>query len=277
MKITKVVLSILLMCCVCIAQAQVLTTYSIKSSTADMLVDWVDKDTMVFVTIDDVLLMPNYNMFSRDNNPYIAFIDDIISRAKYSEDFKDLLEKWYSQRRLRFVESEWLEYINKLKAKGAMVFGICDIDLPLKDIEKKRYVEVKTQGVSFTEEINNKNVLVLGQLDNWISVFYQGILFSGHLGSAKTIETFMKTTNIVPKKIVFFGMRENTVRQVDLILRPFNMNYYTVIYLATKEFKPEINHALIRFQQLHFLETGELIEDDKLNETLSKYEQTSQR
>ncbi len=55
-----------------IANAQFTATYSVNSPTIKKIEEWVDKDTLVFIEIDDTLMMPQSLMFSFDSNPYIA-------------------------------------------------------------------------------------------------------------------------------------------------------------------------------------------------------------
>ncbi|MEA0970055.1 hypothetical protein Megvenef_00001 [Candidatus Megaera venefica] len=67
-----------------IANAQFTATYSVNSPTIKKIEEWVDKDTLVFIEIDDTLMMPQSLMFSFDSNPYRVFIDNMISLGSLS-------------------------------------------------------------------------------------------------------------------------------------------------------------------------------------------------
>jgi len=58
-----------------VANAEFTATYSLNSPTIKKIEEWVDKHTIVFIEIDDTLIMPKSLMFSFDSNPYRLFIE----------------------------------------------------------------------------------------------------------------------------------------------------------------------------------------------------------
>lgn len=246
------------------AQAVLRKTYSITSSVAEEMEEWIDKDTMVFIALDYTLVRPDYKMFASGVNPYKNFESNLISNAKRKKSGIGRLQQWYEQRKLVLIEDEWKGFIQRAKDKGAMVFGICDMPMSFKNIEQKRYLEIYNLDIQFSPTIKDKNVIVLGEERNWLSVFYQGIIFSGPYNNAKAIEKLMQETQYVPKKVVYFDYRESDVRRVDSVLRPFRMNFYSVIYWGIRKYQPKINYDEVKFQQMHFLETGELLDDQEV-------------
>lgn len=250
------------------AYSIVKSTYSVNSSTMKDIENWIDDNTIIFITLDEVLVRPDYQMFGYGINPYKNFENNLIAKARRTKTAMPWLESWYNQRKLVLVEDEWKDFIRRSKDKGALVFGICDVPVMLKDIEKKRYLEMLRLDINFTPAINDKNVIVLDKMDEWLSVFYQGIIFSGPFSKAQTIENLMRVT-FVPKKIVYFDVRQSIVKQVDKALRPFNMEFYSVIYEGMKAYTPKLNNQMIEFQQKYFLEKQVLLTDDQAIKALA--------
>lgn len=239
-------------------------TYSITSSVISEIEEWIDDDTMVFIALDETLVRPDYKMFASGINPYRNFESNLISSARRKSSELSRLEKWYNQRKLVLMEEEWKSFIQRLQDKGALVFGMSDMLVHFKDIEKKRYIELFNLGISFSSEINGQNVIVLGEKNKKLSLFYSGIVFSGSFGNANSIVNLVKIAPKVPSKVVYFDSRENEVRLVDKILRPLDMDFYSVVYHAIKKYKPKINYEEVKFQQMYFLNTGVLLDDSQV-------------
>lgn len=250
--------------------AVIVTTFSITSSTIKEIEDWIDKDAIIFIALDEVLVRPDYKMFGFGVNPYRNFETSLIMHARRNKVALGRLENWYDQRKLTLIEPEWKDFIERVQAKGAMVFGVCDMPVRLPDIEKKRYLEMLRLGIKFTESISGKNVLPLGQLGDWLSIFYQGIIFSGPISKEQSIVNLMKLSLYVPKKVVYFDVHNSAVKKLDRILRPFDMDFYSVIYNGIKEYRPEINYEEVEFQQRHFLQHQVLLSDDAVAEVMQR-------
>lgn len=253
------------------ANAILKTTYSITSNISQEMEEWIDEKTIVFIALDDTLVRPDYKMVGFGANPYRNFESSLISNAKQKKrSAMDKLQKWYNQRKLTLMEEEWRGFIQRSKDKGALVFGVSKMPMAFNDIEKRRYIEIFNLGIEFSEEINGQNILVIGEERKWRSVFYQGILFSGPFNTAKAIEQLLKISNYVPKKIVYFDARENNVRRVNTVLRPFDTDFYSVIYHGIKKYQPEINFEEVQFQQIHFHNTGILLDDSEVAEAMQQ-------
>ena len=144
-----------------VANAEFTATYSVNSPVIKKIEEWVDKHTIVFIEIDDTLIMPKSLMFSFDSNPYRLFIDNLISLGERMPAYKASVAAWYQQRQVKLVESGWVDFINRLKEKGVAVYGICSMPLHLLNIEEKRYIEVKDLGITFSNAINKQEDFVI--------------------------------------------------------------------------------------------------------------------
>lgn len=252
------------LCCNCNSNAVLKTTYSISSSVAKEMEEWADNNTIIFIALDNTLVRPNYKMVGFGANPYRNFESQLISNAKRRSSGVAKLEKWYNQRQLTLMEEEWRDFIQRMKDKGALVYGVSDMPMNFKDIEKKRYLELYNLGIEFSQTIKDQNILILGEERRWRSVFYQGIIFSGPYNKAKSIVKFINMSQYVPKKIIYFDVRENDVRRVDRELRPFDTDFYSIMYFGLKQFQPKIDLAEVKFQQMHFHKTGILLDDSEI-------------
>ena len=186
------------------AKAEVITTYSINSTTIQKIDKLIDEDTVVFVELDDVLVRPQSKMFDYGDNPHRLFIDSLVALAMENSRYLNQIATWYQMRKIRLVEDGWQDFINNLKKRKIPVYGLCFMPIQLQNIEQKRFLELKDLGIRFTDKIDGKNVIEIAKKEKWASQFYYGIIFTGPFTKAQTLVDLMKITNISPKKIVVF-------------------------------------------------------------------------
>ena len=94
-----------------VSQAQLVTTYSVNSPIMKEISEWVDKETIVFIDLDDTLMTPKSLMFSHNSNPYRLFIDNMVTLGERVAHYNVTVAKWYKQRQVKLVEDAWPEYI----------------------------------------------------------------------------------------------------------------------------------------------------------------------
>lgn len=250
------------------ANAQVMSTYSVNSPTIKKLEEWVDKDTLVFVEIDDTLMIPKSIMFSFDSNPYRLFIDNMISLGKRMPIYNVSVAKWYQQRQVKLVEEAWVDFINGLKTKGVTVYGLCSMPLHLLNIEEKRYIEAKNLGITFSEVVNKQEDMVIEKKEAWVSRFYKGIIFTGPYSKSRTLLEFFRSTNNVPSKMLVISSIKHEVKAIDTSLRVFNMDYRTILYLGAREIRGKPNEDLVKLQQQELIQNGKWLEDEEAQQLL---------
>lgn len=253
-----------------IAEAKFTITDSVNSSVMAEIKNWADKDTMVFIDLDDTLIMPKSSMFLYNTNPYRNFIASMIARGKEDNKYNIAIAKWYEKRQIKLVENDWIEYIQALQAKGAKVYGLCSMPIHLLNIEEKRYLETKNLNIIFTNNINNKEILTVDKKRNWEAIFYKGIIFTADDLRSNTLMNFLKVTTNVPKKMVFISTVKYELQKVDKMLRSFNMEFYNVLYLGIKKILGKPDPALVQFQQNELINNGRWLEDDAAKAELKK-------
>lgn len=252
-----------------IACAQLTATYSINSTTIQKIENFIDENTLVLISLDGTLVMPKSLMFSY-NSLYKNFMQEMLVRSRKLPVYKTVIANWYLQRQLILVEENWPIFIERLKAKGAKVYGISALPFEINGIEQTILNQLKLLGITFTEKVNQDNMLKIAEQGQWISLFYEGILFSGPFSKSKCLLDFIKISNISPKKIVVFDNTKSTLKAFDDSLKLFSMHFYNIEYLAAKALKGVPDPEIVKFQQKTLLETGVWLEDEKAKTLLKK-------
>jgi len=252
------------------AKAKMVKTHSVKSVLMQSISEWVDKDTIVFIDVDDTLMAPKSQMFLHKTNPFRSFIDNMITRGKKTNHYNVTVAKWYQQRQVKSIEDGWPDYIEELKSKGAAVYGMCKMPLHLVNIGEKRYLEAKELGIVFTDQVNGQDIFEIKKQREWFSSFYKGIIFTGPYTRSHILLEFLKVTNNVPKKILFISNIKPELERVEKKLRALNTQFYNVIYLAIKNMPGRPDPELIRFQQQQLLHNGIWMEDEEAKLSLEQ-------
>ena len=244
------------------AKAGIINSYSITSAEIKEIEEWVDKDTLIFIEIDNTLMIPKSLMFSRNSNPYSLFIENLIAYGKRIPSYNKSVAKWYEQRRVKLVEDDWVDLINRLKAKTNAVYGLCSMPIHLINIEEKRYNEAKDLKVIFSDTINKQDDMLIGKKEGWPTHFYKGILFTGALDKSKALLEFLRVSSNVPPKMLVITSITHEAKNIERALRIFNMDYRVIFYSGAKEIVGIPNAAIAQLQQRELIENNRWLEDD---------------
>lgn len=249
--------------------AQLKVTDSIDSITIKKIEDFIDKDTMVLINLEGTLVMPKSLMFSY-NSLYKNFMQEMLVRAQKLPIYKTAVANWYFQRQLILVEENWPTFIERIKVKGATVYGMSALPFEILGIEPTILNQLKLLGINFTEKVNQNNLLKIAEQGRWVSVFYKGILFPGPFSKPTCFLNFMKISNISPKKLIVFDNTKSTFKAFDDSLKLFDMQLYNIEYLAAEKLTGTPDQEIVKFQQKTLIETGTWLEDEKAKSSLGK-------
>ena len=252
------------------AQGEIITTYSINSITIKKIDKLIDEDTVVFVELDEVLVMPKSKMFSYGDNPYRLFIYDLLTLSKENSTYLNQIVSWYQMRKIRLVEDGWQDFINDLKKRNIQVYGFCTMPIHLQNIEQKRFAELKELGITFTDKINGKEVVEIGKKAGWSSLFYHGIIFTGPFTKSKTLLDFIKISNISPKKIMIFDKIESELQIIERSFNRFRIDFYSIFYWGARGVTDHPDPKVIRLQQQTLFEQGKWLEDNEAEVLVNK-------
>jgi len=264
----KLFISLVIVFITSIVRAELVATYSVNSKTVKGIEEWVDKDTIIFIEIDDVVVMPQSKMFSHDLNPYRMFISNLVTLGDRTPAYNKAIANWYGQRKIRLVEGGWIDFIKRVKEKGAKIYGLYSMPLHLLNIDQKIFKELNDLGVVFDNKINGKVEFVLKKERSWFSRFSNGIIYTGPYSKPKTILELIKNENLSPQKIVTFGHVKSEVKAVDKVLRRFNMDFKSVLYKGSREVTGRPDAEIVKFQQRELIEHGKWYEDEEASKLL---------
>jgi hypothetical protein len=256
------------------SSAELIVTYSVNSSTIKKVEEWIDKNTIIFIELDDVLVMPKSKMFSYDSNPYRTFINNLVKLGDKSELYMQAVANWYSQRKIRLVEEGWIDFIKRTREKGAKVYGLCSMPLYLVNIESARLQEILDLGIIFDNEINGLQEFIIKKEFTWFSGFYKGIIYTGPYSKHETILELFKNTNLSPEKLLVFANIKYELQLVDKALRRFNMSFKNILYLGSREVTGRPDAEVVKLQQRELIEKGKWYEDDEAMRILNSRQQS---
>ena len=252
------------------AKGEIIPTYSVDSITIKNLDKLIDENTIVFIELDDVLVMPKSKMFYYGDNPYRLFIYELFSLSKTNPQYLNLIVKWYQMRKLMLVEEGWKNFIENLKKRKVPVYALCTMPIQIKNIEPKRLSELKELGISFTEKTNDKDIIEIEKKEDHTSLFYHGIIFTGASAKANVLLNFIKVANISPKKIVVFGNSQAELQAIESNFYRFRINFYSILYLGARKFVDIPDPNVIRLQQQMLFDQEKWLEDEEAEALLKR-------
>lgn len=260
-----VTITTLFFCSSAVANLEV--TDSIKSQTIQDIVKLADASTIVLVNIQDTILVPQSKMFRYYNNPNRAFIGNLVSAAQRVPSLNNALAVLLIRRKMTIVEEGWPDLITQLKNTGALVLGVYHTDISeynlVGNYEELRVKQLYDLGVYFTNQVNNKEIIPLGNNDSKAK-FYKGVLFSGKLSKAGSLIELMKVANISPRKVIFFDTTDYDVQKMQYELRIFDIDYYSVQYTAVmKPTTDQLDMDVMTLQQNMLINKHQWLEDDE--------------
>lgn len=245
------------------AYSAIVGTYSINSQTIKDISTVVDSSTLVLISVDDVILTPQSNIFKYDS-PYKSFIDNIASLANKPR-FARALSNWFTNRKLMLVENDWPNFIINLKKTGATVLGFVQLHPQIyhiiKEPELLKDQELKKFNIEFTDKLNKQGLFKIHNCGTTNSVFYNGIIFTGDCNKAETLVHLLKVTNNIPKKIIVFDNIKDSINQIQEVLKVYDTDYYGVHYLGLMDLKGSPKKEVFNLQQQKLINEGLWLED----------------
>ncbi len=267
------------------AFSEIKTAKTLSSNNMQDAVNWVDDNTMIFIEIDNNIAVPESKFFAYGSKHHY-FLQNMYNYAKQNKKHHMMLAKWYQSRRLQLTEDNWPEFIQKLRKKGASIYGYSHIPIQLINIEPKRYLELKELGILFDKQINKQKVFIIdgakqakkkASKNPWVSRFYMGIVFSDPFRISKTILDFMKVTKHTPKKILFIAHDKEKVARVQQELKRFKIKYKGIVYRGLEGNRytyTKKSDAIMKLQEKYMLNQGVWLEDEQAEKAWQNLQKT---
>lgn len=264
--------------CICwlftpiISYGVIIPTESINSVTIKNLLPKIDGNSLVLINIDNTILAPESKMFRYNNNPYIAFMDNLSNLAISNSSMNSIIASLILQRKMMLVENSWPNFIEKMKSQGAMVFGFVKTTPPchlINNFEGWQYSQLQTFKINFTNKLNNQEIFRFDPHDGNAPIFYEGIIFTNTLNKAKTLAELFKIIPTLPTKIVIFENTETELKNINTYLRMVDIQYYGIKYLGAKQILGVPDIKVAKFQQETLLNTGQWLEDTAAEDAIN--------
>jgi hypothetical protein len=253
-----------------LAYAVIIPTYSVNSSTMDTLLEEVGENSLVLINVDDTIITPKSLMF-RYNSPYRTFIGELESLQQVQPNMRELIAALILQRQVMLIESDWPRFINKLKSKGALVFGFTRLNTvaaSIKDYEEWQYKQLESLAIKFTGEINKQEIFKFDGKNKESPIFYKGIIFTTDLSKEETLRQFLSITRIAPRNIIVFEYRKSNLNNIDKFFRTIDLDCFGIEYLGFEELQGTPDDKLVEFQKETLLRDGKWLEDDEAKKLL---------
>ena len=253
-----------------LAYAVIIPTYSVNSSTMDTLLEKVGENSLVLINVDDTIITPKSLMFHY-NSPYRTFVGELESLQKSQLNIHELIASLILQRQVMLIESDWPRFINKLKSKGALVFGFTRLNTVtarIKDFEEWQYKQLESLAIEFTGEINKQEMFKFDGKNKESPIFYKGIIFTTYVSKEETLRQFLSITRIAPRNIIVFEYRKSNLNNIDKFFRTIDLDCFGIEYLGFEELQGVPDDKLVEFQKETLLRDGKWLEDDEAKKLL---------
>lgn len=248
----------------------IIPTYSVNSSTIDTLLEKVGENSLVLINIDDTIITPKSLMFHY-NSPYRTFIGELVSLQKSQPSMDELIASLILQRQVMLVESSWPSFINKLKSKGALVFGFTRVNpvtARIKDFEEWQYQQLRSLAIEFTDKVSKQEIFKFDGKSKEPPIFYKGIIFTTYVSKEEVLRQFLSITRIVPKNIIVFEYKKSNLNNIDKFFRTIDLDCFGIEYLGFEELQGVPDDKLVEFQKETLLRDGKWLEDDEAKKLL---------
>lgn len=229
------------------------------------IIDIADEQTLVFFDLDDMLTTPRDLIL----NP--KFHPEFLSRIQDSINLFVHKHKYLS---LKLIESISASLIKNLHNKNIHVFGLT---AQYSNIENMTFYgnAINNLGVDFTASIKDfdiNNFSHEGTIYTQDAKFHKGIIFTNANTKGHVLFSFLKQTNITPRKIIFLDDLSENIEDVKYTIEKINehsisikkIDFYGYHYNFINKLTPRLNIQMAKYQIEHYKKTLEWLSDDEL-------------
>lgn len=255
MKIKVIIIWILLILLPCEAAfPDILKTHTF--TPVEIALSNVDKDTLVVLDVDEVLITSVDQYFKRPRGP--------VNDKLYSEFKKDLSPERYDyldsilylESKFKVTNQKLIQLIKKLQENHIPVLALTAVSPgKLGKIQSRadwRIQHLKGFGISFAEywnKIKSKYFTEFKVNDSRKQpLFKSGILFSSNTPKGEVLKAFLAYINLKPKKIIFLDDMRKNLESVEYFCNQQGIEFLGFEYLASYTQVKPINEELVRFQ-----------------------------
>lgn len=236
-----------------------------------------DAKSLTLLDVDDTIITPKSNMF-RSNSKFYRLIDDLKKTLKDEPENLQKILAWRLNRKLMLVNNNWPELIREKKFNKHNIYALTQMNSgsfgSIKSMQDWRYNELKSMGVTFSEEFCGKNDIEIlpeiafkeysGILSS--AVFYKGFFMTGGHSKGAVLRYILEEH--FPSKIFFVDDREDHVKDVGRVAEEFGIPYFGAVFRAIDLIDSRGSEEVMDLQKKMLLEEVRWIEDDKAEEMI---------
>lgn len=236
----------------------------------------INPNSLILLDIDNTIITPKANIFRNHPGCYPLLIDELKEQRASHPNINDIVMKWRLKRKVKLVESGWIELINNLKQSHATITGLTQLDNCLLNdelsIEKWRYNELKELGIEFSD-YNGKYNKILCPITTSYSMpasVYNGIIITGKYSKRQALTAYiehLKEFNNIEQfeQIIFIDDRLEKLEEIAEFAADNNIKFYGYHYKAAELLQPiNLSTELIEKQKMKLLTEHIWLEDDEL-------------
>lgn len=243
-----------------------------KAQTARAVQDYIDsfaQGGLILLDIDDTLITPVSKSFRSPSTGKVKnLIDDIKAHKQEIPDYEAIISAWRLQRQVRLTDPQWPEVLDQLK-KQHTVYALTQMDTgafgSISSMADWRYKELRAMGLTFSSMPEDRLRAPTTSQD---PQFYQGIMMTGALSKAATLQTFKK--NLPSSKLVMVDDRLGHLEDIAALCAKEKRSFLGILYQEEGAAEaPLQDPAILALQKKTLLAQHVWLEDEEATKILS--------
>ncbi|GAA5252776.1 DUF2608 domain-containing protein [Candidatus Rickettsia kedanie] len=225
----------------------------------DLIIKNAPDVASIFIDVDDTIIAPKSKTFKKP--PYNKMIDRIKENKSNYDNYEEIVSNWRLQRKAILIDEEWIEGINKLKAKFP-VYALTQMNMGafgnIPSMQDWLYKELKELGIEFS---NNEKLAIYNSGRKNDAIFYKGIFITGNHSKSGTLSKFSEELNA--SFIVFIDDRAKHVEDVRDYCKKHNIGFLGILFDGLKNLIGAPDPKLAKFQESYLIENTKWFEDEE--------------
>jgi hypothetical protein len=234
-------------------------------------------NAFVMLDVDDTIITPHSAIF-RKKSKHKSFITKIKWGKSECKDPADAVSNWRLQRKIMLVDERWPSLIQMTRKRGVQVFAFTQLDTGkygrLDRVEKWRYDELKSFGVTFSEKfLGSSELELLPSINDFRSgaaIFYMGLFITGGYNKMQMLPKILSKAK--PSEIIFVDDLEENVAGLQTVCQEYGVPYTGILFRGADRIDGEAIDAVAEIQKAHLVQQGVWLEDDEAAARLGESE-----
>lgn len=238
--------------------------------------EFLTPKSLVLIDIDDCIMTPSSVFFHANSNER-RLIKQLEKQKSSFSPFTVSLESFYLNAKYQLVHPKWPDIVNRYKELTPYVF-LLSSKTPgsFVSIEKMELLvynhlrKLKIEPNNLT--INGQQYLKMNYtgVDDYSSIYYQGIILHGDISPNLVAGDLMYLTNLLPDKILYISPQQKSLKEVQMLAKKRKISFQGIKYNGAYNREGVPNAKLIALQKRILLEKQRWLEDEQLIALIQK-------